>query len=409
MHTSHYTIHSRHVHDLARDRLQQHLALPDHGPKTSANTLYAVLLWAAAHMSTIASACASLRKAPSDQAIRNALAATLPEMAMLQKQINRALAGGLPKFVLRRSWPIALDLTLLPYYGQALKPGSKQLYKGASKAGTKTFHAYATAYLVCQGCRFNLGLVYVHHSDPWDQVVRDLLRQVRRAGVQIRYVLLDRGFYSVSVIRYLQAARYPFVMPAIRRGRKPDHRLGASGTWALTQSAKNRWVEYTLQEKRGKKQARVQIGVYHHHLPEKTRSGRVLKGRRLKVWLYAMWGLGGRSLSWVAQRYRERFGIETSYRLMNQVRGRTSSRCPRLRLLYVGLGLLLCNVWVWLHWEQLSYPRRGKRVVDLNQLPLRAMADWIVRIVEQLLGTKDSIMTQRKLSQAFTSINSTTA
>jgi len=406
MRKPHYTIHSRQVHDLARDRLQEHLALPDHGPKTSANTLYAVLLWAAAHVSTIAAACAALRKAPSDQAVRDALKATLPELAMLQKQINRALQGGLPKFVLRRSWPIALDLTLLPYYGQALQPGSKQLYKGGSKAGTKTFHAYATAYLVCQGCRFNLGMVYVHHSDPWDQVVRDLLRQVRRAGVQIRYVLLDRGFYSVSVIRYLQAARYPFVMPAIRRGRKPDNPKGATGTWALSELPKNCWKEYTLQEKKGKERARVKIGVYHHHLPEKTRSGRVLKGRRLKVWLYAVWGLEKRSLSCVAQRYRERFGIETSYRLMNQVRGRTSSRCPRLRLLYVGLALLLCNVWVWLHWEQLSLPRRGKRVVDLNQLPLRAMARWIAQVIEQLLGTKDSIKSQRKPSQTFTSINS---
>jgi putative transposase len=41
--------------------------------------------------------------------------------------------------------------------------------------------------------------------------------------VRPRYLLLDRGFYSVSVVRYLQAARYPFLMPVPAKGRKADH------------------------------------------------------------------------------------------------------------------------------------------------------------------------------------------
>ena len=52
--------------------------------------------------------------------------------------------------------------------------------------------------------------------------------------------------------------------------------------------------------------------------------------------------------------YRSRFAIETSYRQLQQARIRTSTREPLLRLLYVGVALLLRNVWVWLHWEVLG-------------------------------------------------------
>src|SRR5262249_27429226 len=147
----------------------------------------------------------------------------------------------------RRGQFVALDLTLLPYYGLPQRD-PEELYRGPSKAGTKQSHAYATAYVLSQGCRSTLGLRAVHHSDPWEDVVRDLLRQVRKAGVTVRLLLLDRGFYSVGVIRYLQAARCPFLMPAIRRGRKPGHPRGASGTWAFTTRKRSGWARYTLRE-----------------------------------------------------------------------------------------------------------------------------------------------------------------
>lgn len=41
---------------------------------------------------------------------------------------------------------------------------------------------------------------------------------------------------------------------------------------------------------------------------------------------------------------------------------------------------------MWLHWEVLAYKRRGYRVVDLDQLPLRTMLLWLERTAETLLG-----------------------
>ena len=270
MRSCQYTITARQVHDLAVNRVQTYLRLGDHGPKCSAALVLAVLFWAAARIASLAAACAALRRAPSDQACRDALLATLPDFQALQRRLNRALAGDLPKALRRRAQPVACDLILLPYYGQP-EDDPKELYRGASKAGTKQFHAYATAYVLFHGCRYTVALRAVHHADPWDAIVRDVLRQVRQCGVRVRVLLLDRGFYSVDVIRYLQAARCPFLMPVIRRGRKPTHPRGPSGTWELTTWQRSGWTTYTLESHQGRR-VTVPIAVCRHRLPGKRRN-----------------------------------------------------------------------------------------------------------------------------------------
>jgi len=55
-------------------------------------------------------------------------------------------------------------------------------------------------------------------------------------------------------------------------------------------------------------------------------------------------------------KYRRRFGIETSHRILNQGRARTASRSAAFRL-------LLANLWVYLKWAAVSLPCRGGRVV----------------------------------------------
>ena len=105
------------VQDHCQRLLHRQLRLPDHGPQVTASRLYGVLLYVAATASTIAQACRALLRAPSDQSVYDALEATLPERAELQRRLNRALAATLPKTVRhgRRRYPVAIDLTLVPY------------------------------------------------------------------------------------------------------------------------------------------------------------------------------------------------------------------------------------------------------------------------------------------------------
>jgi hypothetical protein len=389
MRPHHRTLSRHQVHRSASRYLQQHVPLRDYKRKVSAQTLWAVLLVAAADVTSIHATCTRLDGLASEETIRKALYAGLPEFAELQRQLNRALAGRLPRALRRRKQRLAIDLTLIPYHGEPFR-AEAEVYRSLAKSGTSHFHAYATAYVVHKGQRFTVALTAVAKGEPLKQVVQRLLTQARSVGVRPQLLLLDRGFFSVEVIRYLQAARHPFLMPVVLRGRKADDPRGPSGTRVFAAMKRSGWHEYTVTGGTGRT-ARVRICVScRNYRGQWKRHGR-------QALVYACWGVQGRSCPWVRETYRSRFGIESSYRQMNQARGRTSTRRPELRLLYAGLALVLRNEWVWLHFEVLSTPRRGGRAIRLERLRLREMLHWLIQVIEEAYGTIDRTWTERQL------------
>src|SRR4051812_16650207 len=167
------------------------------------------------------------------------------QLRRFQRQLNRALAGRLPRALRRRSQRLAIDLTLIPYHGEPFRD-ENEVYRSQAKDGTSHFHAYATAYVILKGQRFTVALTAVAKGEPMKEVLQRLLKQARSVGVKARLVLLDRGFYSVEVIRYLQAARQPFLMPVVIRGLKANHPRGPSGTRVFAAMKKSGWFESTL-------------------------------------------------------------------------------------------------------------------------------------------------------------------
>jgi Transposase DDE domain len=389
MRPHHRTLNRRQVHQSATAFLQTHVPLRDYKRKVSARKLWAILLVAAARMSSIHDTCERLRGIPCEETVRKGLYASLPEFAELQRQLNRALAGRLPRPLRRRAQRLAIDLTLIPYHGEPCHD-PKEVYRGQAKSGTSHFHAYATAYVVLKGQRYTVALTTVAKGESLKDVVQRLLQQARSVGVKIRLVLLDRGFYSVEVIRYLQAARYPFLMPVVVRGRKADDPRGPSGTRVFAVMKRSGWFQYTVTSGT-KRTAKVSICVAcRNYRGQWKRHGR-------QALAYACWGVKGHSCAWVRQTYRTRFGIESSYRQLNQARGRTSTRRVELRLLYVGIALVLRNEWVWLHFAVLSTPRRGGRRIRLERLRLRTMLHWLLQVIESDSGTVEHIQTERQV------------
>jgi putative transposase len=376
-----YTLTSHEVQDCASDILQGALKLKDQGRKCRASLLLSVLLYAAARVTSLCDACARLRAAPSDDAVRKALVAALPEPAELEKRLNAALVTGLPRRLLRRRkgrLMVAADLTLIPYHGQP-EADEKEVYRCKAKSGTTHFHAYATLYLMQRGRRFTLALTRVTLAEPLQEVLARLLRRCRQAGLRPDLLLLDRQFYGAEVVRYLQAARQPFLMPVALRGRKPQHPKGPSCTQVFAAKGKSGWYDYSWRDGQGKR-ATVGICVVR---PAGSR----------KALVYAYWGFQPASYTWVRQTYRRRFGIETSYRQLQQARIRTSTRQPGLRLLFVGIALLLRNLWVWLHLMALATPRRGGRQLRLERLRLRTLLLWLMHVVEAELGVQEEAVT----------------
>src|SRR5947199_8813597 len=116
-----YTITPRDIHHHAAPLCQRYLRLRDRGPVCTAVNLLTALFYAAARLVSRAAARAALRDAPSDSATRAALRATLPDLHELQRRLNRALQGDLPKALRPRRQPLAMHLNLIPYHGEPVR------------------------------------------------------------------------------------------------------------------------------------------------------------------------------------------------------------------------------------------------------------------------------------------------
>jgi len=88
----------------------------------------------------------------------------------------------------------------------------------------------------------------------------------------------------------------------------------------------------------------------------------------------------------VRERYRARFGIESSYRLLEQVRLRTTSANEAWRFFCIGLALLLGSIWIALHWRYLRVCGSGPRRVARQHLPLERLCHFLRHAVESLYG-----------------------
>src|SRR5215216_1227573 len=213
------TLTPTHLYDSAATLIESYLQWHDYGPKCTVKTLLQVLFYAAGHLGSVFAACSRLRTAPSEQAVRDALAALCPEPTPLEQRLNRLFAAQLPKGLHKRPQRVAIDLTLVPYHGQPPQRPT-ELYRSQAKSGTTHFHAYATAYIVRRGHRFTVARIRVEAGTALVEVLKRLVHLARQAGIRPRLLLLDRGFYRVVVIRYWYRARYPLVMPVVRRGRR---------------------------------------------------------------------------------------------------------------------------------------------------------------------------------------------
>ena len=188
-----YSISSREVHDRTAGTIQKHVGLTDHGPKCTASVVISIVLYAASRITSIFDACQRLGAAPSDQAVRDALRETLPPINETERRLNAGLAADLPKALRKRRYPIAIDLTLIPYHGEPYR-SLEEIYRGEPKSGTSHFHAYATAYVVREGRRFTVAMTRVLYGEPMKEVVQRLLQQASRIGVKPRICCWIGGF-----------------------------------------------------------------------------------------------------------------------------------------------------------------------------------------------------------------------
>jgi len=202
------------------------------------------------------------------------------------------------------------------------------------------------------------------------EIVLRLLKRIRLLGLRVRCAYLDKGFSRVEIFRLLRRHRIPYVIPVPLRGR---------GLKALCHGRRSYQTHYTFNAKTAAPYTTDLVVVCQY------RAGRC--GRHGLDWLlYAVYHIGRREPHQIHMLYSWRFGIESGYRQMHQVRAHTTSRHPGLRLLLVGLALLILNAYMALRQVWLTMRQYGQRVYKV-WLTLQRLARLLVRVIEQLLGT----------------------
>jgi putative transposase len=372
MRTAHYPQLARRVQEQAANLLLQYFRPPDFSPHCSAWTLLTSLIYAAAAALSLAAVAALRRRSPSRETLRQALRQTLPDYDRLRRQLPRLLHASLPRGLRngrrRRAYPLAIDLHGVPYYKRQ-RPTPAHVRKGQRLAGTNHSHQYATASLLRKGQYYVVALTPYDPGDDKAALVRRLLRQAAGNGFAPRYVLMDRGFWAAAVFRYLQQAHYPFLIPVLARGKKATTPGGPTGTRVFFHGCKTGWYRYRVTERRERVHATLTILVQRRNW-----GGRQHRHGRY-VWAYGMWRMKISTLAWVHACYRRRFRIESSYRLLETARGRTSSRDEGWRLWYVVLAVVLLNIWLQLRRQATGRGGAGRREEQ-----------WWNRLVVALLG-----------------------
>jgi len=107
---------------------------------------------------------------------------------------------------------------------------------------------------------------------------------------------------------------------------------------------------------------------------------------QVKVYAFAGWssreGVAVCRRAWLARRrYRERFGIETSYRQKNQGRAWTTSKHPTYRLLLEGLSYLIRQLWVTLTLK-IARHRGLSPKAWVEELMLVDLLEWIADVIK---------------------------
>ena len=220
------------------------------------------------------------------------------------------------KLFKKRKLDVAIDYHDIPYWGNEKNP---MLVRNIDLQGTTYAFRFATITIIEHGKRFTLLTLPVSPLDRSSNIVDRLISYAKKV-IPIDTVYLDRGFFYASVIDAIKKHNVKFLMVAVRNQRIKklinknyngaiiDYIFGNSTTFKLV-----------ITKKDGEKHAfatNLNIGL-----------------KRRLLYLYDLYG--------------KRWGIETSYRIIDHdFKARTTSRKYVVRLFYFLFCVLLYNLWI---------------------------------------------------------------
>ena len=277
---------------------------------------------------------ACTRKAPSADTLLRRVK-TLPwkeAYRMLVEANDRVVKKLKRRGIFKKPVLAAADLSDDPYYGEY---GNK-VCAGRRERGTNQFYRHASFHVVEAGKRATVFTMMVTPFDDHASVVEKLLSAARSRGIRVELLLVDRGFNGADVVNKLKRLRQPFLMPAQKhRGVKKAIEDYDNG---LTPAV----IDFKIEGDQDKKaRCRLFMLMKRDASPLEPVTGRyVAFFTNLSVERVIL------AYEQLPEEYRKRWGIETGFRVQDNVQAKTTSKSFTVRVVYIMLSTFLYNIWV---------------------------------------------------------------
>ena len=164
--------------------LEEHVPIEMEGD-FQPGTLFEILVHAASNAESIEQTSRTLDNSPTGNDVRYHLN-KLEDLETLEKELNEALRSRVPGRLQNSSQKLAIDLNLIPYYGTPSEEEEPYIIRSQAKAGTCSFYAYATVYVISRGKRITLALHAVRRDETLVCVITRLLDQITQLHISVK-------------------------------------------------------------------------------------------------------------------------------------------------------------------------------------------------------------------------------
>lgn len=228
---------------------------------------------------------------------------------------------------------LAIDEHLIARYTKKDNPNIKG---GKKKSGTNFFEGYMTAQSVSGKTKATLAARAIKNGDSQSEHVAELIKHTLDAGIKIKHVLLDRGFNSVANIRTLQELGIKFIMPL--KGSKTLY-----GMMREVEAKEGPAIrEYTMTSGDGSSVTATLV-ICPKNNPKSRKN---IQDRYIAFLTNIQVSKPEQLLRRIPKLYKARWGIETGYRVLEDIRAKTKSPKVTARLFFLFFSLVFMNFWV---------------------------------------------------------------
>ena len=280
------------------------------------------------------------------------------EKILLQEVVKTLKTG--------KSYEFAVDYTNDPYYGKTDSSNEKYVIRSQAKKSTNSFYSYASLYITNKNERFTLSVLPVEKKKTKVEYLSHFIDLIKGLNFKIKVLCMDREFYCTDVFEFLQKNNIPHIVPVVKKGKKIKQILKGN---------KARCEQYVM--KNAKKRIHLDIVI----------DVKYLKGKRDKKGCENL-GFVVFGINWTPRKvstvYRRRFAIESSYRMRNIVKPKTSTKNAVIRYFYTLVSFLLKNIWLYLQKKHFTIVNRGPQVIDEDKFRF----EMFILLIEEWLRRK---------------------